>query len=121
VAHANLGTYPGLLAAAALLTDYVLTVSVSITAGVDAIVSAATWVSSLKIEIAIGFVLVVTLANLRGAKESGTLFAIPTYGFVLSIWIMLATGFIKCLGVARKPRGHAFISNRRALSRCSWS
>jgi amino acid transporter len=98
VAHENLGTYPGLLAAAALLIDYVLTVSVSITAGVDAIVSAATGVSGLKIEIAIAFVGFVTLANLRGARESGTLFAIPTYGFVLSIYIMLTAGFLNCLG-----------------------
>ena len=98
VAHENLGTYPGLLAAAALLIDYVLTVSVSIVAGVDAIVSASPGMSDLKIPISIGFVALVTLANLRGAKESGTIFAIPTYGFVLSIYIMLVTGFVKCLG-----------------------
>ncbi len=98
VAHENLGSYPGLLAAAALLIDYVLTVSVSITAGVDAIVSAAPGLSTVKIELAIAFVLFVTLANLRGAKESGTFFAIPTYGFVLSIYIMLISGFVKCLG-----------------------
>jgi amino acid transporter len=98
VAHENLGVYPGLLAAAALLIDYVLTVSVSITAGVDAIVSAAPSLSDIKIELAIAFVAFVTLANLRGAKESGTFFAIPTYGFVLSIYLMLITGFVKCLG-----------------------
>ena len=98
VAHENLGTYAGLLAAAALLIDYVLTVSVSIVAGVDAIVSAASGVSDLKIEIAIAFVAFVTLANLRGARESGTLFAIPTYGFVLSIYLMLATGLMSCWG-----------------------
>jgi len=97
VAHENLGMYPGLLAAAALLIDYVLTVSVSITAGVDAIVSASPGLSDIKIPIAIGFVAFVTLANLRGAKESGTIFAIPTYGFVLSIYIMLGSGFAKCL------------------------
>jgi amino acid transporter len=98
VAHENLGTYPGLLAAAALLIDYVLTVSVSIVAGVDAIVSASPGMSEFKIPISIGFVAFVTLANLRGAKESGTIFAIPTYGFVLSIYIMLVTGFVRCLG-----------------------
>ena len=98
VAHENLGTYPGLLAAGALLIDYVLTVSVSIVAGVDAITSAATGLADLEIEMAIGFVAFVTLMNLRGTKESGTLFAIPTYGFVLSIFIMLGTGFVKCLG-----------------------
>ena len=98
VAHENLGTYPGLLAAAALLIDYVLTVSVSITAGVDAIVSAAPGLDHLKIQIAIGFVIFVTMMNLRGTKESGTLFAIPTYGFVLSIYALLITGVVKCLG-----------------------
>jgi amino acid transporter len=98
VAHENLGMYPGLLAAAALLIDYVLTVSVSIVAGVDAIVSASPGMSEFKIPISIGFVAFVTLANLRGAKESGTIFAIPTYGFVLSIYIMLVTGFVRCLG-----------------------
>jgi amino acid transporter len=98
VAHENLGTYPGLLAAAALLIDYVLTVSVSITAGVDAIVSAAPSLDPFKIEVAVGFVAFVTLMNLRGTKESGTLFAIPTYGFVISIYLMIATGFVRCLG-----------------------
>ncbi|MGH3116434.1 MAG: APC family permease, partial [Gaiellales bacterium] len=98
VAHENLGTNPGLLAAAALLIDYVLTVSVSIVAGVDAILSAAPDLADLKIEIAIGFVVFVSLMNLRGTKESGTLFAIPTYGFVLSVYALLAVGFVKCVG-----------------------
>jgi amino acid transporter len=97
VAHENLGVYPSLLAAAALLIDYVLTVSVSIVAGVDAIVSAAPGLSDFKIPLAIGFIAFVTLANLRGTKESGTLFAIPTYGFVLSIYIMLIAGFLGCV------------------------
>jgi amino acid transporter len=97
VAHENLGVFPGLLAAGALLIDYVLTVSVSIVAGVDAIASAATGLVDLKIPLALGFVAFVTLANLRGARESGTLFAVPTYGFVLSIYIMIATGVLKCL------------------------
>jgi amino acid transporter len=98
VAHENLGMYPGLLAAAALLIDYVLTVSVSIVAGVDAIVSMASGVADAKILVAIGFVVFVMLTNLRGAKESGTFFAIPTYGFVLSVYLLLITGFVKCVG-----------------------
>jgi amino acid transporter len=98
VAHENLGMYAGLLAAAALLIDYVLTVSVSIVAGVDAIVSAAPSLADFKIQLVVGFVAFVTLMNLRGTKESGTLFAIPTYGFVLSIYALLVTGFVKCLG-----------------------
>ena len=98
VSHENLGTYAGLLAASALLLDYVLTVSVSITAGVDAIVSASTGLAPLRIQLALAFVALVTLANLRGTRESGLLFATPTYGFVLSIYLLLITGFIKCIG-----------------------
>jgi amino acid transporter len=87
-----------LLAAAALLLDYVLTVAVSITAGVDAIVAAAPDLNDIKVQMVIGFILFVTMMNLRGVRESGTLFAIPTYGFVLSIYFMIATGFVRCLG-----------------------
>jgi amino acid transporter len=98
VSYENLGMVPGLLAASALLTDYVMTVAVSIVAGVDAIVSAAEGLERYKVEIALIFVLFVTLVNLRGVKESGTLFAIPTYGFVLSIFALIVTGAVKCLG-----------------------
>ncbi|MBA3432291.1 MAG: APC family permease, partial [Actinobacteria bacterium] len=98
VARDNLGKYAGLLAASALLIDYVMTVAVSITSGVDAIISAVPDLRSVKIAMAFLFILFVTLANLRGVRESGTLFAIPTYGFVLSIYLLLATGFVKCLG-----------------------
>jgi amino acid transporter len=98
VSHENLGMYPGLLAASALLIDYVLTVSVSITAGVEALVSASETLEAHKIGIAFAFIAFVTLMNLRGVKESGTLFAIPTYGFVLSIYLLIATGFVKCFG-----------------------
>jgi amino acid transporter len=98
VSYENLGMVPGLLAASALLTDYVMTVAVSIVAGVDAIVSAAEGLERFKVQIALIFVVFVTLANLRGVKESGTLFAIPTYGFVLSIFALIVTGAVKCLG-----------------------
>ena len=98
VSRENIGTPAGLLAASALLLDYVLTVSVSITAGVDAILSAAPGLEHVKVPLVLGFILFVTLMNLRGVRESGTLFAIPTYGFVLSIFILLITGFIKCIG-----------------------
>jgi amino acid transporter len=97
VAHENLGTFPGLVAAAALLTDYVLTVSVSIVAGVLAITSAAPGLTEHKVTLSIGFVVLITLANLRGVKEAGTLFAVPTYGFVAMVYAMLAAGFARCL------------------------
>jgi amino acid transporter len=99
VAKENLGTIPGLWAAAAILTDYTLTVSVSITAGTTAIASVAPeTLVPLRVPIAVSLVALVTLANLRGVREAGTLFAIPTYGFVVMIAITLATGFIRCLG-----------------------
>lgn len=98
VSHENLGMYPGLLAASALLIDYVLTVSVSITAGVEAITSVSETLIQYRIPIAFGFIAFVTVINLRGVKESGTFFAIPTYGFVASIYLMIGTGIVQCLG-----------------------
>jgi amino acid transporter len=97
VAHENLGTIPGLTAAAALLIDYVLTVSVSVVAGMLAITSAAPGLAEHKVIFSIAIVVLVTLANLRGVKEAGTLFAIPTYGFVLMIYAMIGTGFLRCV------------------------
>jgi amino acid transporter len=97
VSRENLGQIPGLVAAAALLTDYVLTVAVSITAGVFAITSAANGLLPYSVWMALGFIALVTLANLRGVKESGTLFAIPTYCFILSIFTMLVLGLADCL------------------------
>jgi amino acid transporter len=98
VAHENLGTVPGLIAASALLSDYVLTVSVSVVAGVIAITSAVPSLVQHKVALSLGFVVLLTLANLRGVKEAGTVFAIPTYGFVAMVYIMIATGFVRCLG-----------------------
>jgi amino acid transporter len=98
VAHENLGTLPGLVAAAALLSDYVLTVSVSVVAGFNAISSAAPSLSEHRVLLSIVIVALLTVANLRGVKEAGTLFAIPTYGFVAMIYVMLVVGFVRCLG-----------------------
>jgi len=75
VSKENLGTWAGLLAAAALLTDYVLTVAVSVVAGVFALISGVPGLHSYRVELAVGFVVLTTLTNLRGVKESGTLFA----------------------------------------------
>ncbi len=98
VARENLGKYPGLVAAAALLIDYILTVAVSITAGTDAIVSAVPSLDRWQIHMAIVFILFVALMNLRGVKESGVFFAVPTYGFILSIAALLLVSFVKCVG-----------------------
>jgi amino acid transporter len=98
VSHENLGEMPGLIAAGALLTDYVLTVSVSVAAGVAAITSAAPGLVSARVPLALVIVVFITIMNLRGVKESGTLFAIPTYGFIVSVYLMIGVGFAKCLG-----------------------
>ncbi|HBB98913.1 MAG TPA: amino acid permease [Blastocatellia bacterium] len=99
VAKENLGTTPGLVAAAALLVDYVLTVSVSISAGVAAITSAAqgtswAWLDNHKVFICLGLIALIALANLRGVRESGALFAGPTYSFVISFMFMIGYGII---------------------------
>src|ERR1051325_3358131 len=97
VAKENLGTNPGLIAAAALLVDYVLTVSVSIAAGVSAITSAVqgtryAWLDDHKVVLCLIFVAFIAIANLRGVRESGALFAMPTYIFVVSFLFMIAFG-----------------------------
>jgi amino acid transporter len=97
VAHENLGVYPGLVAAAALLTDYVLTVAVSIAAGVAAIISAAPVLAHDREALCLGFIALITLANLRGARESGKLFAGPTYLFVGSVVLMFAMGAVRLM------------------------
>ncbi len=97
VARENLGTIPGLVAAAAILQDYVLTVAVSVTAGTVAIVSAAPSLEEHRVALAVGLIALIALANLRGVKEAGTLFAIPTYGFVVCVYITLVTGLVQCL------------------------
>jgi len=99
VAKENLGTYPGLVAAAALLVDYVLTVSVSLAAGVAAITSAAqgtrfAWLNNHKVFLCVTLIAFIALANLRGVRESGSLFAAPTYAFVVSFLFMIGYGII---------------------------
>ena len=98
VAYENLGFTAGLAVGAALLLDYILTVSVSITAGGDAIVSAVPGLAEHKVGLTLGLIALVTLANLRGSKESGRVFAVPTYGFVVAIYILIFTGLVKCIG-----------------------
>ena len=105
VAKENLGTTPGLIAGASLLVDYVLTVSVSIAAGVAAITSAAQgtsfeWIIEYKVLIGIACIVFICLANLRGVRESGSLFALPTYVFLVSFLFMIGFGLIKYLSGA---------------------
>jgi amino acid transporter len=95
VARENLGTAPSLVAAAALLTDYVLTVAVSISAGIFAITSFVPSLASHRVGLSLACLLVIVLANLRGVRESGLLFALPTYGFIFAILAVDAVGVIQ--------------------------
>ena len=96
VSKENLGKLPSLVAAAALLTDYVLTVAVSVAAGVLALTSAVSSLRGHELILSLACVVLISLANLRGVKEAGVLFAIPTYAFVTGIFLMLGTGFVRC-------------------------
>ena len=95
VARENLATHWGLVAAAALLTDYVLTVAVSMASGVFAIVSAYPALAPYRTEICVGCIAFVALANLRGLRESGTLFAPPTYVFITSLFVLCGVGLFR--------------------------
>ena len=97
VAHENLGLYPGLVAAAALMIDYVLTVTVSIASGVDNLTSipALQPLRHYSVELCLLFIGLIMLANLRGVRESGRIFMVPTYAFVVSVFIMIGVGFFK--------------------------
>jgi hypothetical protein len=95
VSRANLGRSASLVAASALLVDYVLTVAVSVAAGVSNIVSAVPSLAPHAVILAVAMVAGLAIMNLRGTKESGTVFAIPTYGFVLCVFAMIGLGLAR--------------------------
>jgi len=97
VARDNLGETPSQVAGAALLTDYILTVAVSVSAGVAQIVSAYPALDPYRIGVGVAAVLLIMLINLRGIKESGAFFALPTYFFIIMMFITLGVGLIKSL------------------------
>ena len=103
VARENLGAVAGLVAAAALLVDYVLTVSVSVAAGVAAVTSAFPAVVPHKVAIGVACVTAIALANIRGVRESGRIFAVPTYFFIVSFGFMIAEGLFR-LATGSLPR-----------------
>ncbi|MEV4237703.1 APC family permease [Nocardia sp. NPDC049737] len=93
----NLGPVPGLVVAAALLVDYVMTVAVSVAAGVDNIISAVPDLNPYRVAINIGFIAFLTAMNLRGVRESGRAFAVPTYAFVAGVLLMVVIGLGQAL------------------------
>lgn len=99
----NLGTIPSLVAGAALMIDYVLTVAVSISAGVAAITSALPQLLPLTVELAVSFLALITIVNLRGVRESGTIFAAPTYLFIFSMLGVIGLGAYRALTGSLEP------------------
>jgi amino acid transporter len=95
VSRENLGTNPSLVAGASILVDYVLTVAVSVTAGVAAIIAAFDSLEPYRVELCLGFVVLMTLANLRGMKESGAIFAPPTYIYIAILFTLIIWGLFK--------------------------
>ena len=95
VAKENLGTNSGLVAAASLTIDYILTVAVSTSAGTAAITSAVPSLLPHKISITIALIVLMTIGNLRGIRESSKMFGIPTYFFMISVLAMIVIGIVK--------------------------
>ncbi len=106
VAHANLGVLAGLIAAASLMTDYVLTVSVSVSSGIQALYSAFPVLAPLSVPLIVLCILAVMAINLRGIRESGTIFASPTYLFLACMFVLLGVGIVRTfLGVGPHVTG----------------
>src|SRR3954453_23715062 len=110
----NFGPLPAQVAGVALLTDYVLTVSVSVAAGTDALTSAVKPLAPYHVFIALGFIALIAYGNLRGVKESGRIFAAPTYCFIAIMGVLLTVGIAKVLGggaIAHAPINDGVIDN----------
>ncbi|MFB8189207.1 APC family permease [Microbacterium sp. NPDC055988] len=120
VASKNLGEIPGVIVAAALLVDYVLTVAVSVASGVDNIISAVPGLDPFRVELAVGFVILIIVVNLRGVREASLVFAIPTYVFIGSVGVMIVTGLIRTfLGDAPVASSHDFSVQAESLSQAA--
>jgi amino acid transporter len=111
VATDNLGRTPGLVAAAGLMTDYILTVAVSVASGLEAVTSAIPSLSSDTVVIGISVIVVLLAGNLRGVRQAGALFAAPTYLFILAMFVLVAVGLVDSAGhgfrATPRPAQHA--------------
>jgi len=120
VSRDNLGVLPAQIAGAALLTDYILTVAVSISSSVAQISSAFPELYRWRVEIAIFFIMLIMVINLRGVKESGVTFAIPTYFFILMMYVTIIAGLVRyftgTLGVVTNPPDLTILAEPQALT-----
>nr|WP_245861322.1 APC family permease [Microbacterium aurantiacum] len=120
VASKNLGEIPGVVVAAALLVDYVLTVAVSVASGVDNIISAVPALDPFRVWLAVGFVVLIIVVNLRGVREASLVFAIPTYVFIASVGFMIVTGLVRTfLGDAPVASSAEFAVHAEDLSQAA--
>jgi len=120
VARVNLGERAGVVVAAALLVDYILTVAVSIASGVDNIISALPGLDPWRVELAVGFVVLIVIVNLRGVREASTAFALPTYVFIGSVAVMIVVGVARwLLGDAPVASSAAFAVQGEELSQAA--
>ena len=121
VAHKNLGEKAGLIVASALLVDYVLTVAVSVASGVDNIISALPGLNVWRVELAVGFVVLLMAVNLRGVRESSKAFAVPTYLFIASVLVMVIVGLVRtAFGDAPLASSAAYTVEGEDLSRAAF-
>ena len=118
VAKENLGEIPALVAGASLLVDYILTVAVSASAGVANISSAFAPLQGHEVSLTLGAIVLIAVANLRGVKESGAFFAVPTYGFILMMVTLLGVGLVKALftGGPSPAQVHTSVETAKAIS-----
>lgn len=117
VARSNLGAMPGLVAAAALMIDYVLTVAVSVAAGIAAITSAVPELFPYREALGLAAIILVLVLNLRGVRESGRIFAVPTYVFIASLLLMLGVGFVRLMwGGTPGPAANAATVNTQGAT-----
>lgn len=120
VARTNLGEIPGVVVASALLVDYILTVAVSVASGVDNIISALPGLNPWRIWLAVGFVILIVLVNLRGVREASRAFALPTYIFIGSVALMIVTGLVRTvLGDAPIASSAAFSVEAESLTQAA--
>lgn len=116
VAKENLGIPPALIAGASLLTDYILTVAVSISAGVAAVTSALPALYPYRVILGVAAIALIMLANLRGIRESGNIFAAPTYLFIFSFSVMIVVGLLKSLILGTEPAIQPVVTPAETLS-----
>jgi amino acid transporter len=107
VSKENLGRYPALVAGGSLLVDYILTVAVSVASGVAAIISAFNGLAPYRVELCIGAIVLMTVANLRGVKESGSIFAPPTYIYIASLATLIIVGLYRVYFQDLPPIDHS--------------